>query len=189
MFSSQPCGAVRTPQERLLNESRGQTLNERPIWLGALVQKTQGGRWGDSERQLEKEKWMKPRQKCADCNLRENEKWDVKERGCFLSFERWWRIQGEVGIGWSWIRYFNFPPLPEDKMSLTDTHISMQSRALFYTSLIKRARTFLSHLIKCRTKREQKVTCWVYVILNLLSIEVQPDMHTYSYAGECLTLF
>lgn len=36
------------------------------------------------ERQLEKakckENWMKPRKKCADCNLSENGKWDMRER-------------------------------------------------------------------------------------------------------------
>lgn len=31
----------------------------------------------------------------------------------------------------------------------------------------------MSSLIKCRTKREQKVACWVYVILNLITIQTE----------------
>lgn len=40
VFFSQSCSA--DTHECLLNESWGQILNERPIWLGALVQKSQG---------------------------------------------------------------------------------------------------------------------------------------------------
>ncbi len=107
-----------------------------------------GARGEDSviERRLEKEKrkenWMKPRKKCADCNLSENGKWDMRERvreAIFYYLTGGWGIQGgmqkEKGIGCSWLLYFNFPLLPGDKLSHTHTHTHTHKHAESCTDL------------------------------------------------------